>query len=320
MEAIGGYFELELANRSGFLHDDGVLLNSGRNALEYVFRALGDAKHVWIPYYTCDVMLEPITKLGIPFSFYRLDERLELKEEMTLQVGDYLLYTNYFGIKDGYVKWLAEKFGSKLVVDNAQAWYANPIDGTNTIYSPRKYVGIPDGGIAYCLKQLDENCFERDDSYDRCSHLLKRIDVGAVEGYHDFKDNDRKLCEQPIRLMSKLTKSMLESIDFEEIKRKRMSNFEQLHELLKPSNKFDLPELSTFACPMVYPYLTDNAYLRRKLIENQVFVATYWQNVLDWTEEGMLERELVERLLPIPCDQRVGKSDIDRIISILKMA
>lgn len=320
MEAIGGYFELELANRRGFLHDDGVLLNSGRNALEYVFRALGDVEHVWVPYYTCDVVLEPINKLGIAFSFYRLNERLELKEEMALQDGDYLLYTNYFGIKDAYAKGLAEKFGSKLIVDNAQAWFANPIDGTNTIYSPRKYVGIPDGGVAYCLKQLDENSFEQDNSYDRCSHLLKRIDVGAEEGYDDFKDNDRNLCNQPIRRMSKLTKAMLSSIDFEEIKRKRKSNFDRLHGQLKASNKFVLPELSTFEGPMVYPYLTDNACLRRKLIENKVFVATYWHHVLGRMEEGMLERELVERLLPIPCDQRVGMSDLDRIISIIKMS
>ena len=42
MGAIGGYFELELLNLGGFLHDDGVLLNSGRSALEYVFRAMGE--------------------------------------------------------------------------------------------------------------------------------------------------------------------------------------------------------------------------------------------------------------------------------------
>ena len=63
---IGGYFELELPDSGGFLHNDGVLLNSGRNALEYVLRALGEVKGLFIPYYTCDVVMEPVEKLGLP--------------------------------------------------------------------------------------------------------------------------------------------------------------------------------------------------------------------------------------------------------------
>jgi hypothetical protein len=37
MKEIGGYFNLELNSHGGFLHDDGILLNSCRNALELVF-------------------------------------------------------------------------------------------------------------------------------------------------------------------------------------------------------------------------------------------------------------------------------------------
>ena len=120
-DAIGGYFELELPKRGSFVHDDGVLLNSGRNALEYVLRSMPDVRHLWAPYYTCDSILEPITKLGIPYTFYHINERLELKDGLMLQDGDYLLYTNYFGIQDSYVKQLAMQYGSQLIVDNAQA-------------------------------------------------------------------------------------------------------------------------------------------------------------------------------------------------------
>ena len=72
-KAIGGYFELELPDYGGFLHDDGVLLNSGRNALEYVLLSLPNVRHLWIPYYTCDAILEPIKKLDIVYSFYRMN-------------------------------------------------------------------------------------------------------------------------------------------------------------------------------------------------------------------------------------------------------
>ena len=154
-EGIGGYFELELPDHGGFLHDNGVLLNSGRNALEYVLMALGDVKHLYIPYYTCDVVLEPIGKLCIPYSYYHINQKLEIESLPSLQSGDYLIYTNYFGIKDEYVKVLAGYYGTSLIVDNAQAWFATPIAGVSTIYSPRKFVGLPDGGIEAqpCMKQ-----------------------------------------------------------------------------------------------------------------------------------------------------------------------
>ena len=69
---------------------------------------------------------------------------------------------------------------------------------------------------------------------------------------------------------------------------------------------------------MVYPYLTDDISLRQKLIENKVFVATYWPNVREWTKDGMLERELMERLLPIPCDQRYKEEEMAEIIKIIQ--
>lgn len=316
MKPIGGYFELELPNRGGFLHDDGVLLNSGRNALEYVFRALGDVKLLYVPYYTCDVVMEPILKLNIPCTFYHINPSLELDVLPSLNAGDYLIFTNYFGIKDEYVKRLADYYGSQLVVDNAQAWFADPIEGVSTIYSPRKYVGVPDGGVAYCPKHLDESVFEQDYSYERCAHLLKRIDLSPSDGYADFKATSKKLVGQPIKRMSKLTKAMLASIDFESVKSKRRENFEYLHKHFCETNLLDLPSLDSFACPMVYSYLVNGASLKQKLIEKQVFVATYWPNVLEWCKPQGWEYELADKVAFIPVDQRYGMEDMQRIIII----
>ena len=313
MDAIGGYFELELSDRGGFLHDDGALLNTGRNALEYVLQALGDVKHVFVPYYTCDVVLEPLNKLSIPYTFYPINQNLELKEWPTLQSGEYLIYNDYFGIKDEYVGELAHRYGSQLIVDNAQAWFAEPLEGISTIYSPRKYVGIPDGGVAYCPKRIDEPSFEQDLSYERCSHLLKRIDLGPSEGYADFRANSKQLVGQPIKRMSKL----LCSIGFEAIKDKRRKNFWYLHEHLKETNLFVMPSMDSFVCPMVYPYLTDDASLKQRLIENKVFVATYWPNVSEWCGCDALEYDLARNMVFLPVDQRYGIDEMQRIINLI---
>ena len=316
-EGIGGYFELELPDCGNFLHHDGILLNSGRNALECVLRALGDVKHLLIPYYTCDVVLEPIEKMGVPYSFYHINKKLEIEDLPSLVSGEYLIYTNYFGIKDEYVRTLAQEYGCQLIVDNAQAWFADPINGVSTIYSPRKYVGVPDGGVAFCTKNIEKSTFEKDFSYERCSHLLKRMDVGPAEGYADFKSNSKKLVNQPVRRMSELTRKLLSSIDFEVVKTKRKKNFEYLHEKLKRTNRFDMLSMDAFACPMVYPYLTDDLALRQRLIENKVFVATYWPNVMEWANEGTLEHELAEMLIPIPVDQRYGEREMKVICDIV---
>lgn len=317
MNPIGGYFELELTDRGGFPHDNGVLLNSGRNALEYVFRALGDVKHLYVPYYTCDVVMEPIVKLNISYTFYHINPSLELDVLPSLNSGDYLIYTNYWGIKDEYVKRLADYYGSQLIVDNAQAWFADLIEGVSFIYSPRKYVGVPDGGMAYCQKHLDESMIEQDFSYERCAHLLKRIDLSPSDGYADFKATSKKLVGQPIKRMSKLTESMLVSIDFEEIKIMRIQNYDYLHKNLSETNRLNLPLLDSFACPMVYPYLLSDASLKQKLIENQVFVPTYWPNVLEWCNSNDWEYELAEKAAFIPIDQRYGLEDMRRIIEVI---
>lgn len=317
MSPIGGYFELELLERGKCPFGEGVLLNSGRNALEYILLAMGDVRRLFVPYYTCDVVLEPLHKLSIPYTFYHINQNLELSSLPSLKNDEYLIYTNYFGIKDEYVKMLADRYALHLIVDNAQALFARPIEGVNTIYSPRKYVGLPDGGIVYCVKHIDNAKYEQDVSYGRCSHLLKRIDLDPSEGYGDFKANSAQLIGQPIKRMSKLTKRLLCTVDFGTIKIKRRKNFEFLHEHLVGKNNFIIPSLSTFACPMVYPYLTNDASLRQKLIDNKIFVATYWPNVKDWTTEDMLENELMERLLPIPCDQRYGMEEMNSIVRMI---
>ncbi|MBQ8672668.1 MAG: hypothetical protein IJ511_01215 [Bacteroides sp.] len=312
MKETGGYFSLELSHIDNMPHSDGILLNTGRNAIEYILRSiLPDISKLHIPYFTCDTVLEPLEKLHVPYDFYPINEKLELSVDIELEKGEYLLYTNYYGIKDAYVHELDRRYSNQLIVDNAQALYC-PATGKSA-YSPRKYVGIPDGGIAFTDKNVTET-FDRDCSYDRCSHLLKRADLNAGEGYADFRTNSVKLKNQPIRQMSKLTKALINSIDFEAVKEKRRKNFQILHEALEKSNGLPIPDMVSFACPLIYPYLTDDSTLKKRLIDNKIFVATYWPNVLEWCKEDTLEFRLADRVIAIPVDQRYGEEEMKYII------
>ena len=313
MKAIGGYFELEL-RQGGHYHQEAIRLNTARNSFEYVLRSRQYTK-VYIPYYTCEVMLEPINKLGIEVEFYHINESLEPLSTPLLKKNEAFLYTNYFGLKQNCVKRLADVYGERLVVDNAQAFFAEPIRGIDTFYSVRKFFGVPDGAFLYTTKKMDQE-IEQDVSYERMSHLLKRVDLGAEAGYMDFRNNDDALCNQPVRRMSKLTEAIFSGIDFEVSKQQRRTNYTFLDNALNASNRIHLA-LDNEAVPMVYPFWTDDASLRQKLIKNKVFVATYWPNVKEWAKEGMLEYELAEMLIPIPVDQRYGVGEMREIIDIV---
>jgi hypothetical protein len=58
--------------------------------------------------------------------------------------------------------------------------------------------------------------------------------------------------------------------------------------------------------------------LKQKLIENRIFVATYWPNVFEWCRSKDLEYNLANNLLPLPIDQRYGKEELCYIVSKLE--
>lgn len=313
MQPIGGYFSLELPYGEEY-HKDAIRLNTGRNCLEYILRTR-EYKKVYLPYYTCEVVLEPFKKLGISYEFYYIDLNFEIRDNLTLKADEALLYVNYYGLKQRYVELLAEKLGNRLIVDNTQAFYAKPLPGIDTFYTCRKFFGVPDGAYLYTEKKLEEK-FEQDLSFDRMTSLTKRIDLGAEAGYGDFRETTKALAGQPIKRMSKLTHRMMQGIDYDLIAQRRRANYQQLHSALGKCNTLCLP-LEEETVPMVYPYLARFKSFRERLIENKVFVARYWPNVLEWTTEKDIEYLLAYQMQPLPIDQRYGEEDMNKIITLI---
>jgi hypothetical protein len=312
-KAIGGYFELEL--RDGpFMHNDATLLNSGRNCLAYILEAQSISR-IYIPKYTCDVLIEPLKRLNIDYSFYSIDQNLEIKENIDLSSDDLLLYTNYFGIKDSYSKELARRYQERLILDCAQAFFFKPPYSPHVFYSPRKFFGLPDGGMLYTNKRVARN-LPTDHSYERFNHLLKRIDLGPEAAYEEFKQEDRSLDEQPVKQMSKLTQHLLKNIDFEAARKNRLENFKFLQEELKALNKLNI-NAEELTGPLAYPLFTEDLSLRDKLISHKIYVPLYWPNVMEWCKDGELEYHLAQGILPLPIDQRYGLSDMKKVIDVI---
>ncbi|GHV66211.1 hypothetical protein FACS1894199_09160 [Bacteroidia bacterium] len=310
--AIGGYFELEL-NQGEHYHKDAIKLNTARNCLEYILRAKHYRK-IYIPFYTCEVILEPIEKLKLDYEFYHIDNELNPIFEKGLHADEVFLYTNYYGVKQETVERVATRF-KNVIIDSSQAFFSPPLNGIDTFYSARKFFGVPDGAYLYTDTYLNDE-LEQDTSFERMSHLVKRIEFGAEAGYTDFCVNDQSLECQAIKKMSKLTDTLLTGLNYDAIREKRKNNFNFVHQKLRASNQFTFGRTSLVA-PMVYPYWSSQEGLRSKLIANKIFVSTYWKNVLEWVSSEGIEQTFVNELLPLPIDQRWDENDMEKMIKMI---
>jgi hypothetical protein len=313
MKEIGGYFELELAKKQAH-HSEAIQLNSGRNCFQYILRAQGTQK-VYVPNYICDSIIEPLESLNVSYEFYNVDKTFEIAQELNLNRNEKLFYVNYFALKSDYIQDLAERYGDNLIVDNTQAFFEMPVIDVDTIYSPRKFFGVGDGGYLYTNKYLEED-LDVDISHSNTSQLLGRIDISAAIFFGNYQEAEDSLTSRPIRKMSTLTSSILASIDYDNSMLLRQRNFFYLHSELKHINRIEnaLP----VSAPFVYPLLTDNEGLRDRLISNKIYVAKYWNEVLDRTQVSDVEKDLVNKMIPLPIDQRYTIADMKRIVGVIK--
>jgi len=306
---IGGFFELEL-NKGEHYHKNAVNLNLGRSCLEYIVRST-NYKTIYVPQYTCSVLFDRLAVLNINVKSYPINENLEIDIDFSEINEDALfMYTNYFGLKDDYIASISKKI-KNLIIDNCQAFYSKPIKHVDSFYSPRKFFGLPDG--AYLISEkVYETDLKKDTSLDRFKHLMGRIEYGPQKSFEDFKSHELKLNNEGLKAMSTLTSNMLQSIDYEKAAERRNKNYRILHKKLAASNMLQL-NFDLSLMPMVYPYLSKKENLRSKLIGNEIFVATYWPNVLKECSVDSLEYNFAKNIIPLPIDQRYCEKDMNII-------
>ena len=143
---IGGYIELE-QNRMPMMHDKAIALNCGRNCLVYLIRA-EKIKKIALPYFLCDSIENVCIRERLEISYYHINQHF-LPKALKLKEDEWLYLVNYYGqLSNEKILSFAHCY-PKIIVDHAQAYYQEPLDGVDTLYSCRKFFGTSDGGFLY---------------------------------------------------------------------------------------------------------------------------------------------------------------------------
>lgn len=317
-EAIGGYFALDRGGGSGLAWmADATGYRSARAGLAAVL-ASARPKAVWVPHYLCGAVDEALRAADVRVRRYPLTETLGVPDEISPDATDLVLCVDYFGISSPGVDRAIKRFGvDRVLVDASQSLFHLHRPGCTTVYSPRKFLGVPDGGLVLTSRRLSARSdADEADSVTRSQHLLYRL-AGMVEGgFIKFQEAEESLagCE-PIAL-SRLTEAMLRSIDTETVAASRVRNYDRLTDALRPAG-FAVQRLAPGAVPLCCPVRCDNAInVRRKLATQRIFTPTYWPDATI-PDDDFVGRRLRDNTVYLPCDQRYGEIDMSRVASVL---
>jgi len=317
-KAIGGYFELELPTGNNSYYPNALKYNSARSAF-YALLLHCKPKRIWIPYYICDSMLLFLKETNIQPLFYSINLDFSIKEKIDIKNSDLLLYINYFGLCSDVQNNLLKTFNQKQIIfDHSQAFFIPPKDCLATLYSPRKFFGIPDGGLLITSLPIKEPSIVDNNSINRSIHLLKRLSGEPEDGYTHYHHSEESLNDITPRKMSLLTERLLSSIDYKKIKARRESNFQYLHSQLDTINLIKMPS-ELIIGPMLYPFLysRNTNKLKNELLKERFFSATYWPECERRVHKNSTEYKMIKNMLPLPCDQRYNQGDMKRINAVL---
>jgi hypothetical protein len=323
-EPIGGYFGLELSARGEEFHRDALRVQSGRAALQMTLRVLG-VRRLWIPWFVCRAVPEAAAAAGAYVEHYTLGA-LDAAPDVEPGVGEAVLVVDYFGLCARATNAVASRLPfDRVIVDASQAFFARPAGvRVSTFYSPRKVVGVPDGGYLLPRPAVHSVIVRDVGTPARMAHLFRRLAGDVRGGYLEFLAAEASLDHTGILGMSALTLDLLQRIDYETVGRRRKENFAALHARFRDRNElFALGDAVADAVPLCYPLLLDRPVdvIRARLSAVEVFVPHYWPELRDaLPAEAKAERRWFTHLLALPCDQRYAPDEIERMADAVDAA
>ena len=313
--AIGGYFGWEpTKNATTAWWSQAAAVQSGRMALRLALPTTPAT--LWLPAYFCAPVADGFEAAGWRLRRYALADDFGPDHTVQPEAGDRVLLVDYFGLCSSALDRAVTRFGKDVViVDASMAWFSSPREGVPTAYSPRKFVGVPDGGILVTKAALaDVLPADEAASQARTAHLVKREAGDVAGGRPDFALAEASLdADTHPRAMSMLTRQRLACIDWSRVARRRRSNAQRLSAGLRAMGRSETV-LDEDVVPLCWPLFgVDAPAWRVALAACGIFCPAYWPG-LTLPDHDVVGRRLLEATLCLPMDQRYGDEDMDYLL------
>jgi dTDP-4-amino-4,6-dideoxygalactose transaminase len=330
LQIIGGMFGIELSkgqlfeNSSPFsdiLKTSPLLLSTARSIFSFLANTL-HPQTVWLPSFLCGVI--PAAISPHIFRYYRIDESLHISSAAWIdqvESNDIVVFIDYFGFPTWYeyAKTIRER-GAWIIEDACQAMLNDGFCEYSDfiIFSPRKFVGVPDGGILLVNRRFDlpRTTFPAPPANwwlmsTTASIRRSMFDVhGDDRSWFDiFQKTELSAPFEPFK-MSDLTFSILNtSVNWSSIINRRKRNYLLLDSRLH--NLAVFPELPPSTAPLGFPIRCNHReLLRNELFSRQIFPPVHWPINDIVPLEYHESRTLSGQILTLPCDQRYSDKDM----------
>ena len=312
--AIGGYNQLPLISLDTQLGAEAYQFQSARAAL-YAYLNTAKIKTLYVPNYICDSIFPALKSLTVEVKFYSVNEQLlPVSCPKRINKSDSrILLVNYFGLLNEQIKTLTAVEPELFIVDNSQALFCEHIEGTTSIYSPRKFLGIPDGGFLRTATKINmpEALY---DASENVGHLLLRAAGDVQAGYARFLAAEQALeCFIPKKI-SVISAHLIKCADINAIKEKRRRNYKVLYNKFRSLNQLQFPVNDHV--PLCYPLkLGSNVTsICRALIDNAIYLPRYWRS--DYS--GDVGVNMFENTLFLPIDERLTVDNVYTLSDIIE--
>ncbi len=329
MRIIGGMFALEVPlgrpSATPFDLDAALRFVNARSAFRFILDERRP-RRVWLPQYTCDALASAAADYDL--RYYPVTHALEPETGPWLENvdrRDVVVAIDYFGFR----RWtdalqpLADR-GVSIVEDASQALFMPASSRASCIfYSPRKFAGVPDGGIligATGVPALEPPPSSWWSKALASSLLRRRFDDGASDERSWFTLFQEAELEMPVGAFraSDVTEAILRTgIDYASMAERRIANYRTLAGALAEFAMY--ASLDDHTVPLGFPVRVQaRDHVQRAMFAADIYPAVHWQNAI--TAASPASEHLSRELLTLPCDQRYDRRDMQRIIDAFRSA
>ncbi|HXY99704.1 MAG TPA: hypothetical protein VEI03_06860 [Stellaceae bacterium] len=303
-----------------------LTFHNARSALVWLLRQK-DVRRLWLPAYICREVADAVAGAGTDIRFYAVGEALApdaARLDAMLGRGDAVLGVDYFGFAPpaafpalvrarGDVLWIEDR--AQAFDPDAEPW------GDWLIYSPRKLLGVPDGGLLVSQRcELSPPAYEDSRDLSFMAPTLERFEDAAETHSRDWYTSYREVeagAVASLRPMSRLAGTLLRRIDAQSIASRRRRNHAMLAKAF-PSLMLRFSGARPAAVPFGLALrVRDAGAVAGRLAEAGAFCARHWRSLPSDPRRFPEEHNLAQSLLTLPCDQRYGEAEMQRLIDCL---